>query len=132
MKKAAKARGEQLKLDKAHQKRAAKKRGEQLKVDKEHQSRAGKKGAAARTYEEQAEQLRKNYAKALERYPDLHERAGAASLKVQLAKKEEKRLADEKKALEEAERRRLAGEPEPTPPAPKKPKRRGKSKWERW
>ena len=106
-------------------------RGEQLKVDKAHQSMAGKKAVAARTAEEKAEQGRKNLALALERYPDMRERAGKSIATKHRLEKERKRLAAEQQALAEAARRRLVGEPEPAPPTPKKPRKRGKSKWER-
>ena len=115
----------------AARRKGGKVRGEQLKLDKAHQSMAGKKAVAARTPEEKAEQGRKNLAKALEHYPDMRERAGKSIAKRHRVEKERKRLAAEQKAKEEAERRRLAGEPEPLAPVPKKPRKRGKSKWER-
>ena len=115
----------------AARRKGGKVRGEQLKVDKAHQSMAGKKAVAARTPEEKAEQGRKNLTKALEHYPDMRERAGKSIATKHRAEKERKRLAAEQQAREEAERKRLAGEPEPPAPVPKKPRKRGKSKWER-
>ena len=106
-------------------------RGEQLKLDTSHQSIAGKKGAATKTYQQQVEQGRKNLAKALEKHPDMRERAGETIARKWAIEKERRKLEIEKQALEEAERRRAAGEPEPAPPAPKKPRQRRKSKWER-